>query len=152
LFDADGVAITVGRHIEIAGSTPARQEIEDLVYWLQATNVNGLYHQPALPSVYEAAEGYAGTGSGLLALPVETDKGDFVLAFRAEAVQTVSWGGNPNEALQFESDGIKYHPRASFKIWQQTVRQTATPWRTETLEVAESVRNFLVESRLNRKY
>jgi light-regulated signal transduction histidine kinase (bacteriophytochrome) len=152
LLDADGVAITGGRHIETAGRTPGRQEIEDLVYWLQANAVAGLYHQPALPSVYEAAEGYADTGSGLLALPVEIDKGDFVLAFRGEAVQTVSWGGNPNEALQFESDGLKYHPRASFKIWQQTVRQTSAPWRAETLEIAESIRNFLVESRLNRKY
>ncbi len=152
LLDADGIAITGGRHVETAGTTPSHQEIEDLVYWLQANTVSGLYHQTALPQVYEAAEGYAATGSGLLALPVESDKGDFVLAFRGEKVQTVAWGGNPNEALQFESDGQRYHPRASFKIWQQTVRQTAEPWRTETLEVAESIRNFLIESRLNRKY
>lgn len=152
LLDADGIAIARNRHIETVGETPTRQEIEDLVYWLQANDITGLYHQPSLSSVYEAAEGYADKGSGLLALPVETEKGDFVLAFRQEAVQNISWGGNPNEAIQFESDGKKYHPRQSFKIWQQNVRQTSTPWRTEILEVAEGIRNFLIESRLNRKY
>lgn len=152
LLDADGIAIAGNRHIETIGKTPTKDEIEYLVFWLQANDITGLYHQPSLPSVYEAAEGYAEKGSGLLALPVEAVKGDFVLAFRQEAVRNVSWGGNPNEAVQFESDGKKYHPRESFKIWQQTVRQTAIPWRNETLEVAESIRNFLIESRLAQKY
>ena len=136
----------------MAGTTPSPQEVEDLVFWLQANSITALYHQPALPSVYEAAESYAGRGSGLLALPVEMEKGSYVLAFRSEAVRTVSWGGNPNEAVQFESDGKRYHPRASFKIWQQTVRRTSLPWRPETLEEAERLRNFLIESSLNQKY
>jgi light-regulated signal transduction histidine kinase (bacteriophytochrome) len=152
LLDADGLAIAGKRQLETVGETPDKQEIEDLVYWLQANGITGLYHQSSLPSVYEAAQGYAEKGSGLLALPVETDKGDFVLAFRHEAVRNIAWGGDPNEAVQFESDGKRYHPRASFKVWQQTVRQTATPWRAETLDVAESIRNFLIESRLNGKY
>lgn len=152
LLDADGVAVVTNHRIVQTGKTPAQEEIEDLVYWLQANAVSGVYHQPSLSRVYEAAETYAETSSGLLALPIEMDKGDFVLAFRSEAVQKISWGGNPDDAIQFESDGKKYHPRASFKIWQQTVRQTALPWKKETLEIAESLRNFLVESRLNRKY
>lgn len=152
LLDADGLAVATNRQIDTVGKTPEKQEIEDLVFWLQANDISGLYHQPALPSVYEAAMEYAENGSGLLALAIEANRGDFILAFRHEAVKNIAWGGNPNEAVQFESDGKKYHPRESFKIWQQTVRQTATPWRPETLEVAESIRNFLIECRLNRKY
>ncbi|RYZ60648.1 MAG: hypothetical protein EOO14_07040 [Chitinophagaceae bacterium] len=74
------------------------------------------------------------------------------MAFRSEAVQEIAWGGNPDEAVQFEEDAKKYHPRASFRIWQQTLRQHAQPWKKETLEVADGFRNFLVESRLNKKY
>ncbi|HEU4903033.1 MAG TPA: GAF domain-containing protein [Flavisolibacter sp.] len=152
LLDADGVAIVGNQAVDTAGTTPGRQEIEDLIFWLQANNITGLYQQTSLASVYEAAEAYTESGSGLLVLPVETEKGDFVLAFRGEAVQKIDWGGNPNEAVQFESDGRKYHPRASFRSWQQTVKGTAQPWRTETLEAAEGLRNFLIESRLNKKY
>ena len=152
LLDADGVAIVQNRRIETAGATPGQQEIEDLVFWLQANNITSLYHQPSLSSVYEAADAYAAQGSGLLALPVEMEKGDFVLGFRSEAVRKISWGGNPNEAVQFETDGKKYHPRASFQIWQETVKATSQPWMPETLELAEGLRNFLIESRLNKKY
>lgn len=152
LLDADGVAIVGNQSVETAGTTPGRQEIEDLVFWLQANNITGIYQQTSLASVYEAAEAYTESGSGLLALPVENGNGDFVLAFRGEAVQKIDWGGNPNEAVQFESDGKKYHPRASFRTWQQTVRGTSQPWRKETLETAEGLRNFLIESRLNKKY
>lgn len=151
LLDADGVAMVSNHRVQTFGTTPGQQEIEDLVFWLQANSVASIYHQPSLPTVYEAAEGYAETASGLLALPIEAEKGDFVLAFRPEAVRKIDWGGNPNEALQFESDGKKYHPRASFKIWQQVVKQTAQPWKKETLEAAEGLRNFLIESRLNKK-
>jgi light-regulated signal transduction histidine kinase (bacteriophytochrome) len=152
LLDAEGVAVVTNQQVETVGDTPARQDIEDLVLWLQANGVEGLYHQPSLPQVYEAAIAYAENGSGLLALPVEMNRGDFVLAFRPEAVRSIDWGGNPNEALQFEDNNRKYHPRASFRIWQQTVHQTALPWPKETLEVAETVRNFLIESRLKRKF
>lgn len=152
LLDADGVAIVQNRHIETIGTTPGQQEIEDLVFWLQANHITSLYHQPSLSSVYEAADAYATQGSGLLALPVEMEKGDCVLGFRSEAVRKISWGGNPNEAVQFETDRKKYHPRASFQIWQETVKATAQPWKPETLDVAEGLRNFLVESRLNKKY
>jgi len=152
LLDADGVAIVANHRIETAGATPDQQEVEDLVFWLQANSIAGLYHQPSLAAVYEAAEQYADKSSGLLALPIESEKGDFVLAFRSEAVRKIDWSGNPNEAVQFEGDGKKYHPRDSFQIWQQTMRQTAKPWKPETLEVAEGLRNFLIESRLNKKY
>jgi light-regulated signal transduction histidine kinase (bacteriophytochrome) len=152
LLDADGVAIINNKHVETAGSTPSKHEIEDLVLWLQANNIQHLLHQPSLASVYEAAEAYAEKGSGLLALPVEAEKGDFVLAFRSEAVKNIAWGGNPDEAIRFEADTKQYHPRASFQIWQQTVRQSSIPWKKETLEVANGFRNFLIESRLNKKF
>lgn len=152
LLDADGIAIIINRQVETAGSTPAKQEIEDLVLWLQANNTHHLLHQPSLAAVYESAGAYAEKSSGLLALPIETGKGDFVLAFRSEAVQNITWGGNPNEAVRIEENSRQYHPRASFQLWQHTVRQRSIPWKKETLEVADRFRNFLMESRLNKKF
>ena len=85
-------------------------------------------------------------------MPVQVEKGNFILAFRPEAVKTVHWGGNPSEAVNFEPDGKKYHPRASFKLWQQVVEKTSVPWKKEELEVAERFRNFVVEFALNKMY
>src|SRR5207253_3105447 len=79
-------------------------------------------------------------------------RGNFIIAFRSEAIQKVNWGGNPNEAVQFEADGKQYHPRNSFSQWQQTVKHTSIPWKPEEIEVAENFRNFVVEFTLNRMY
>jgi two-component system, chemotaxis family, sensor kinase Cph1 len=151
LLEADGVAVVMDKKITSFGKTPDFTAIEDLVIWLSSNEVRDIYHQPSLSSVYETAEAYALAASGLLALPIEYNKGNFILAFRPEAVQKVAWGGNPSEAVQFESDGKKYHPRASFQQWQQTVRFSAIPWKTQVLQTAEEVKNVLTSYRLNNR-
>jgi len=149
LLEADGISVILDNHIESVGKTPTATEVQDLVMWLSTNEVNETYHQPSLLNVYEPAEAYAGNVSGLLALPIESSKGNFILAFRSEAVQKVTWGGNPAEAVQFESDGKKYHPRASFQQWQETVKNTSLPWSKELLRTANEVKTVLTSYRLN---
>jgi len=152
LLNADGVAYIWNKQIYAFGKTPAATDIADLVLWLQSGSVNRLYHNPSLSTAFEPAGGYADTASGILALPIHPEKGSYIIAFRAEAVQKVNWGGNPNEAVQFEADGKKYHPRASFNLWQQTVAHTSIPWKEEEMAIAESFRNFVVEYTLQKYY
>ena len=151
LLEADGISIVLDNHVESAGKTPGANEVEDLAMWLSTNEITDIYHQPSLSAVYEPAEVYADQVSGLLALPIEHNKGNFILAFRSEAVQKVRWGGNPAEAVQFESDGKKYHPRASFQQWQQTVRHTSIPWSRELLAIANEVKGVLTDYRLGQK-
>jgi light-regulated signal transduction histidine kinase (bacteriophytochrome) len=114
LLEADGIAVVMDDQIETAGAVPSLTEIGDLVFWLSSNELKATYTQSSLTAAYEPAERYAETASGLMALPLDEKQGNFILAFRKEAVQKLSWGGNPSEAVQFEADGKKYHPRASF--------------------------------------
>lgn len=150
LLSADGVALVMDRQVETFGRVPEQSDIEDLVYWVQATGKPGIYHQPGLSSVFEPASRYVDSASGILALPVQPEKGNYIFAFRTEEVRNVSWGGNPNEAIRFEADGRNYHPRNSFRLWQETVRGTSEPWTAEEIEMAEQFRNFVVEFTLNK--
>lgn len=152
LLSAEGVALVIDRQVETFGRVPERGDIEDLVYWVQAKGPSGIYHEPGLSSVFEPASKYIGTASGILALPVQPEKGNYIFAFRTEEVRNVSWGGNPNEAIRFEADGRNYHPRNSFRLWQETVRGTSAPWTVEEIEMAEQFRNFVVEYTLNKIY
>ncbi|GAB4092158.1 GAF domain-containing protein [Flaviaesturariibacter terrae] len=145
LLAADGVALARHRSIQHWGSTPSAVEIQDLVYWLQTHEVKRLYQQPSLAAEYEGADRFAEEASGLLALPVLPERGYYLLAFRKEAVRRISWGGNPNEAVRFESDGQRYHPRNSFQLWQQTLMHTAQEWTETEEQVAETFRQFLLE-------
>ena len=83
-------------------------------------------------------------------LPIQPEKGHYLLAFRPEAVREVAWGGNPDEAILFSEDRKTYHPRHSFQQWQQTVRQQAAPWQKEDLVIAEQFKNFAVAFTLNK--
>ena len=150
LLKADGLAIVFQKEIQTFGTTPSVADIEDLIFWLQASNNRHTFQETSLSNKYEGAANYTAQGSGLLVLPIQPDKGAYILAFRPEAVRKVTWGGNPDEAIQFSADQKSYHPRASFQQWQQTVSQQALPWSPEALEMAEMFRNFAISFTLNK--
>lgn len=149
LLAARGVAVFINNAVEAAGATPALPELHDLFFWAQTRATETLISFESLPKHFEPAAAYSDVASGLLILPVHPEEEFYILAFRPEVVQQVNWGGNPAEALQFEADGKKYHPRASFRQWQQTVKQTALPWRPEELQVAQYLYKALNELSLS---
>ncbi len=143
LLGASGLAYNLNGHISTVGQVPNANDLHRLFFWLQVQSPEGPVHQPSLPQVFDEAAAFAQIGSGMLALPVVPQKGQFVVAFRPEAIEEVSWGGNPHEALQVEADGKTYHPRNSFKVWRQRVQHTAKAWSKEELMIAEAFRNVL---------
>ncbi len=143
LLKADGIALVHQKEIQTFGTTPSAAAIEDLVLWLQSKGIEDVYPVHALSDIYEGAEAYVAEASGMLALPIQPQSGDYLLAFRPEAVTQVAWGGNPDEAITFTPDKSNYHPRNSFNLWQQTVKKQAVPWKAEEVEIAENFRNFL---------
>lgn len=143
LLNAGGVAVIMNGEVEIIGITPPVAEIMELVPWIQAMGITGLYTKDSFGEVFEPFLKFSEIASGLMILPLEPDSLSYIVAFRPEVIQQVNWGGNPNEVIRFEPDGKKYHPRASFEIWQQVLSKTAVSWRPEELEMAESFRKSL---------
>lgn len=152
LLQCTGAAVLYNKQYKTIGDVPDRYQVKELVLWLQGQNIEKLFTISSLSVVHEAALAYSNIGSGIIVLPIHAGKGEYVIGFRPEIVQTVSWGGNPNEAINFETNGVSYHPRNSFNIWQQTVSNTAARWTDEVLQTAEAFRNFLIESALKKVY
>lgn len=152
LLDCEGAVILYNRKMQTKGIVPERYEIKDIVLWLQSQHVEKVYAVSNLSSVYDNAAAYAKIGSGIVVLPIHVNKGEYIIGFRPEVVQNVNWGGNPNEAINFEKNNITYHPRNSFKLWRQTLEGTSLPWQKDQLEIAESFRNFLIEYTLKKVY
>ncbi|WP_207535485.1 GAF domain-containing protein [Desertivirga arenae] len=145
LFNAGGLALVYKGKVHLHGQTPPVEDVKHLVFWLQHKTISEAYFENSLSAAFEPAQNFAEEASGLLAIPVGGRNEDFLLLFRPEVQTTVNWGGNPGEAIRFEPDGKKYHPRNSFSIWQETVRKTALPWDAEEVKVAESLRSFIFE-------
>lgn len=145
LLKCPGAVLIYNRRTETIGKVPDKEFIENLSFWLQARNIKGSYQEISLADSYEQALGFQDTASGILVIPINQDKGEYIIGFRPEVVHTVTWGGNPNEAINFEADNKTYHPRNSFKQWSETVKQTCQPWQASELAVYENFRSFLYE-------
>ncbi|WP_276483245.1 GAF domain-containing protein [Paraflavitalea pollutisoli] len=150
VLGAEGAVILSEKRIDTIGKTPSKNDIKELVLWLYSNNFAQLYQHDSLASVYDEAAGYASVASGVLSLPLNPEKREYIIAFRPEVLQSIDWGGDPSTALTFDKDNIHYHPRSSFASWQQTVKRTAVAWKSYELEVAESFRNFLLEYKLRK--
>jgi two-component system, chemotaxis family, sensor kinase Cph1 len=145
LLNGTGAALISNGRVEVIGDVPEKEDIHNLVYWLQNSSRESVYADSNLPANYDQAAQFASKASGVLAIPLSVPKGEYVLVFRPESVHTVNWGGNPDEAINFEKDRSRYHPRNSFRSWQETVKETSLPWHKEELEIAESLRSFIFE-------
>jgi light-regulated signal transduction histidine kinase (bacteriophytochrome) len=142
LFNAGGVVITGNTNVK-KGKVPDAQEIEDLMLWLQTMEKDDVYVTDRLANEYDYASEYKNIASGMIAIPVDVSRNQYILIFRPEVVQTINWGGDPDTRINFEEDMKTYHPRFSFKLWQELVNGVSLPWRKEEITMATNLQDFL---------
>ncbi|RIJ42029.1 GAF domain-containing protein [Pontibacter oryzae] len=152
LLSVTGAAVLYEGNIVTIGSTPSKQELKELASWLRRNKSEQVIATNSLAAEYVQSKAYKDVASGLIALPIHAEHGEYVFGFRPEVLQTVTWGGNPNDAIQIEADGKSYHPRNSFASYQETVKFTALPWEDEELEAAAVLRSAVLEKILKEKY
>ncbi len=145
LFEGTGAVVTANGKVYGVGEIPATENMEDLILWLHTRQPRKNFSTDSLPALYENASDYQAIGSGLLVIPINYLEDQYILVFRPEKIRVINWGGNPDERIQFEKDSRNYHPRHSFKQWQEQVRGTSIPWSDEELKIAESLRSFIYE-------
>lgn len=150
LAGAQGAAVITGDHCWPLGRTPDPDQIRALFDWLSANHQEDVFATDQLPAVYPAAKGFADRASGLLAISISKVHSSYVLWFRPEVVQTVKWGGNPQKPVQEEAGTLRLHPRRSFEIWKETVRDRSLPWDRSEIEAVKELRNAIVGIVLRR--
>lgn len=145
LLNATGIVLSNGNKFQTAGLVPSDGSLEELMLWLHTRELRRVYATDSLRSEYEYAKDFSGEASGMLVIPINHMKDQYLILFRPEKVRVINWGGNPDERIQFEKNEKNYHPRNSFKQWQQKVSGISLPWRTEELNAAETLRSFIYE-------
>jgi chemotaxis family two-component system sensor kinase Cph1 len=148
LANATGAAICFNGHWTAMGRTPPEEELNYLVQWLAKTADQEVFFTDSLPLIYSDAERFKDVASGLLAIPIS--KRSYVLWFRPEVIQTVNWGGDPNNAYELQQSGeeLRLCPRKSFELWKETVRLKSLPWKQvevlATLELRKAIVNIIL--------
>ena len=158
VVSAQGAAVCLGDEITQVGITPSEEEIRVLVGWIETQQLtssmpspltsvadNVLFHTDSLPQLYQAAEAFQDSASGLLVLQISRVRRYTILWFRPEVLQTVNWAGDPSTSVKVAADGsATLCPRQSFEQWQEIVRCTSLPWKACELENALNLRSAIV--------
>jgi len=146
LTGADGAVIVQRDALQRVGLTPAEDQLPSLIHWLESQFEGDLFMTEALPRRFPDALAYADKASGLLAIAISRIQRQYILWFRPEQLQTVTWAGNPDKPKQIEADGsISITPRKSFAAWQEIVRHTANPWLPCEWQGAVELRQAIID-------
>jgi two-component system, chemotaxis family, sensor kinase Cph1 len=142
LAGATGGAAVIEGDVTTAGLTPERTQILDLIDWLNREDRSEVFCTHTLGERYPLAQGYAEVASGVLAIRTSQLHPSYVLWFRPEVIQEVTWGGDPRKAV--EPGALRLTPRKSFEQWKEKVRGRATPWENAVVETARAFRNAIL--------
>ncbi|WP_190803019.1 ATP-binding protein [Leptolyngbya sp. FACHB-261] len=145
LVRAQGVAIALGSQLILVGQTPDKEQIQDLLTWLLAQKQE-IFYTDSLVEQYPKAEHLKIEASGILAISIVVRQTSYhIIWFRPEQSYTVSWAGNPSEAVSVTPEGtVRLSPRGSFEVWRELVRDHSLPWESLEIEAAQELRHSLL--------
>jgi two-component system, chemotaxis family, sensor kinase Cph1 len=150
LAGAQGVAVVTDDHCWCQGLTPNDEEVKALFEWLSTHHQEDVFATDNLAAHFAPAKAYTDKASGLLSISISKMYSSYILWFRPEQVQTVKWGGNPQKPVKEEAGTLRLHPRASFDIWKETVRERSIAWEQSEVEAVKELRNAVVGIVLRR--
>ena len=136
---ADGAMIRVAGRVLSIGKVPPAQDAMHAMAVLSREAAGDLLAVDDLGLRYPELASCTPAGSGALLLPLSPSTDDAILWFRPEALQTVTWGGDPKKPTQIDASTERLSPRKSFEAWKELVRGRSLPWRDVDLIFAREL-------------
>lgn len=147
LVGAQGLAILHDRRCILRGNTPNEEEVHALGEWLNQRPEWEVFYSDRLADEYAPAKTFTAVASGLMSISISKINTSYVLWFRPEVIETVTWAGDPRKVVDAQQ-GLT--PRVSFQAWKEIVRGRAAAWLRDELDVANRFRQALVSVVLKR--
>ncbi len=145
IVGARGAAVVWNERCFLVGKTPDQRQIAGLVADLADTSLpvfvsdNTSKHLPSAQSV-------ASSASGMLAIRIATSGSKWLLWFRPEQLDEVSWAGKQEEP---GDAGMHLHPRKSFALWKERAIGKSVPWLSCEVQSALELRTDILEITLS---
>jgi PAS domain S-box-containing protein len=148
---ATGAALLFEDQVLTAGEVPGTPQLREIGAWLNRHPRTSLIATASLGDEAAEFDALGAVACGLLATPVSSTPGEYLIWFRPERIHTVTWGGNPFKPVLIGDDPSTLSPRRSFAQWHQVVEGTCDPWspadRAAALLIGESVTDVVLQFR-----
>ena len=146
-LEATGAALFCEGEVLTCGEVPSTPELRALLEWVQQQPAAQGDEPFACSAVGQAGPGLASLtpmASGVLGVRLSARQPDWLLWFRKEQLQTVTWAGDPAKPMVSDNP-LELSPRRSFAAWSEIVRGTAVPWSNAELALARAIGVALVD-------
>ncbi|WP_339847057.1 ATP-binding protein [uncultured Dokdonia sp.] len=141
ITEATGGAVFLENNVSTVGETPSNEEITALIDWIYDTQMGDIYTTQNIAEEYDKGAAFAKIGSGLLCVFIAKGEKDCLLWFKPELKQVISWGGNPEKAM--EEKAQKLSPRKSFEKWNKEQVNTSLPWKDYEIASAQALKTSI---------
>ncbi len=143
LTNSQGVVLYRDGQASAIGVTPPLDSLREIQRWVVDATSEPIFVTDRLPNHLPAGEGVADVASGMLALALSRSPDVYVLWFRPEVIQMVDWAGDPSKSIESVSGDGNLHPRNSFALWKQSVRNRSQPWLKHEIESVRQLQSIL---------
>ncbi|WP_133131079.1 sensor domain-containing diguanylate cyclase [Legionella yabuuchiae] len=151
MMDAAGFVCFLDDSYYTSGTHPSKDEVNELIRWLGRKKFLEFYYCDDLPLQFLKVKRFKHRFCGLFAISLSLTKPYYLLFFRDEYISTITWAGNPKEALN-KSTNDDYSPRSSFNAWQEQVANHSKPWSSESIKYAEIIKRILMDKWVQLKF
>lgn len=147
LARATGAAVILNAQCWCVGDTPGRETVLRVGEWLGG-RIDEVLHTDRLCLEDPGFAGEGAVACGLLAISISSLHRHYIVWFRPEITQTITWAGDPRK--EAVPAGSRLHPRRSFASWVEHVSGRSMPWRPAEVHAALELRHALIGIVLRR--
>lgn len=143
ICDAHGAALILENKISLVGTTPTKKQIKTLINHIENDISDDVFYTSEISKILPEAKEYKEQASGVMAvlMGVDRKRGDAILWFKPEVLQTVTWAGNPEKPVDVE--GERLSPRKSFEKWSVEQSGKSLPWEDHEIAAAAALKKSL---------
>ncbi|MFD1694007.1 HWE histidine kinase domain-containing protein [Roseibium aestuarii] len=144
VVSCDGVAILVDEDYASLGLAASPEDVKSLRKLLNRSAASRVFSSNRLSTLMGESD-FTLRIPGVLAIPVSRRPRDYLLFFRGEVVQSVTWAGKPEKAIEYGPNGARLTPRKSFEAWKEELTGQSEHWTRSDLRITEVLRTTLLE-------
>ncbi|MFN3351062.1 GAF domain-containing protein [Pseudorhodoplanes sp.] len=136
---ASGAALLFEGQILSTGEVPGTLQLREIAAWLDQKERVPVFATASLGFDEPEFAPLVSVASGIVATPVSSSPGEYLIWFRPERIKLVTWGGDPLKPVLIGDDPSQLSPRRSFAQWHQLVEGKSEPWSAADLTAAKLI-------------